>query len=76
MLSVGYDARRRYRPEKALLYQLVEQHYPAFREMRAVAGRSLPDTALGAVTTGYNLLGEMANERSFISQRVTVPGDY
>lgn len=26
-----------------LLYQLVEQHYPAFREMRAMAGRSLPD---------------------------------
>jgi ribosomal protein S27E len=26
-----------------LLYRLVEQHYPAFREMRAMAGRSLPD---------------------------------
>ena len=33
----------RHRPEATLLYQLVEQHYPAFREMRAMAGRSLPD---------------------------------
>ena len=33
----------RHRPESTLLYQLVEQHYPAFREMRAMAGRSLPD---------------------------------
>ncbi len=32
-----------HRPEKTLLYQLVAQHYPAFREMRAMAGRSLPD---------------------------------
>jgi ribosomal protein S27E len=32
-----------HRPESTLLYQLVEQHYPAFREMRAMAGRSLPD---------------------------------
>lgn len=33
----------RHRSENTLLYQLVEQHYPAFREMRAMAGRSLPD---------------------------------
>ena len=33
----------RHRPEATLLYQLVEQHYPAFREMRAMAGCSLPD---------------------------------
>lgn len=33
----------RHRPESTLLYQLVEQHYPAFREMCAMAGRSLPD---------------------------------
>lgn len=33
----------RHRPESTLLYQLVAQHYPAFREMRAIAGRSLPD---------------------------------
>lgn len=31
----------RHRPEATLLYQLVEQHYPAFRELRAEAGRSL-----------------------------------
>ncbi len=33
----------RHRPETTLLYQLVELHYPAFREMRATAGRSLPN---------------------------------
>jgi ribosomal protein S27E len=33
----------RHRPEATLLYQLVGRHYPAFREMRAEAGRSLPD---------------------------------
>jgi len=33
----------RHKPERTLLYQLVEQHYPAFREMRTMAGRSLPD---------------------------------
>ena len=33
----------RHRPERTLLYQLVEQHYPAFRELRAAAERPLPD---------------------------------
>jgi hypothetical protein len=33
----------RHRPETTLLYQLVEQHYLAFRELRAAAGRPLPD---------------------------------
>jgi ribosomal protein S27E len=33
----------RHRLEATLLYQLVERHYPAFREMRAEAGRPLPD---------------------------------
>ena len=28
-----------HRPETTLLYQLVEQHYPVFRELRGVAGR-------------------------------------
>jgi ribosomal protein S27E len=32
----------RHRPEKTLPYQLVEQHYPTFREMRSMAGRSRP----------------------------------
>jgi len=32
----------RHRPEATLLYQLVEQHYPAFRDPRAEAGRPLP----------------------------------
>ena len=56
LLSPGCRARRprappfidppghaRHRPEATLLYQLVEQHYPAFRELRAEAGRPLPD---------------------------------
>jgi hypothetical protein len=33
----------RHRPEATLLYQLVEQHYPAFRDLRSEAGRPLPD---------------------------------
>lgn len=33
----------RHRPEATLLYQLVERHYPAFRELRSEAGRPLPD---------------------------------
>jgi hypothetical protein len=32
-----------HRPESTLLYRLVEQHYPDFRELRAREGRSLPD---------------------------------
>jgi len=32
----------RHRPEATLLYQLVQQHYPAFCELRAEAGRPLP----------------------------------
>ncbi len=32
----------RHRPEATLLYQLVEQHYPAFRDLRAETGRPLP----------------------------------
>ncbi len=33
----------RHRPETTTLYQLVDRHDPTFREMRAMAGRSLPD---------------------------------
>jgi ribosomal protein S27E len=32
----------RHRPESTLLYRLVEQHYPVFRELRAETGRPLP----------------------------------
>lgn len=32
-----------HRPEKTLLYQSVEQHYTAFRELRSEAGRPFPD---------------------------------
>jgi ribosomal protein S27E len=42
-LSSSLPGYAQHRPESTLLYQLVEQHYPAFREMRAMAGRSLPD---------------------------------
>jgi ribosomal protein S27E len=37
---LGYG---RHRPELTLLYQLVEKHYPAFRELREAADRPLPD---------------------------------
>jgi hypothetical protein len=33
---------RRHRPEHTLLYQIVEQHYPAFVAHRAEQGRPLP----------------------------------
>ncbi len=33
----------RHRPEDTLLYRLVEQHYPAFREIRAMADGPPPD---------------------------------
>jgi hypothetical protein len=31
-----------HRPEATLLYRLVEQHFPDFRELRAGEGRPLP----------------------------------
>jgi hypothetical protein len=37
---VGYA---RHRPEASLLYQRVEQHYPAFRQLRRDSGRPLPE---------------------------------
>ncbi len=35
----GYS---RHRPESTLLYQLVAEHYPTFRDRRAAAERPLP----------------------------------
>ncbi|HNP37745.1 MAG TPA: hypothetical protein PKK10_18030 [Woeseiaceae bacterium] len=35
----GYS---RHRPEPTLLYQLVAEHYPRFRDRRAAEGRALP----------------------------------
>jgi hypothetical protein len=32
----------RHRPEQTLLYQIIAQHYPAFREAREAEGRPLP----------------------------------
>ena len=32
----------RHRPEQTLLYQLVEEHYPAFVALREAQGRPLP----------------------------------
>lgn len=39
-----WDAGRyqRHRPEQTLLYQIVEQHYPAFTAHLAERGRELP----------------------------------
>ncbi len=33
---------RRHRPESTLLYQLVAEHYPMFRDRRLAEGRALP----------------------------------
>ncbi len=33
---------QRHQPEKTLLYQLVEQHWPAFRAMLKAQGKELP----------------------------------
>jgi len=33
----------RHRPEQTLLYQLIEEYYPAFEEQWAAEGRVLPD---------------------------------
>lgn len=41
--SVGAPAYERHRPEKTLLYQLVQQHYPAFVTQLAAEGKVLPD---------------------------------
>ena len=32
----------RHRPEETLLYQIVAEHYPGFREARAAEGKPLP----------------------------------
>jgi hypothetical protein len=32
----------RHRPETTLLYRLLERHYPVFRDMHSMEGRSLP----------------------------------
>lgn len=41
--SVGVPGYERHRPEKTLLYQLVEQHYPAYVTQLATDGKVLPD---------------------------------
>ena len=39
----GVPGYQRHRPEWTLLYQLVAQYYPAFADLMAAQGRSLPD---------------------------------
>ena len=56
----------RHRPESTLLYQLVEQHYPAFREMRAEVGRPLPDF-VGEEFEAYLKCGRL--EEGFLRMR-------
>ena len=41
-LAAGAPRYERHRPEATLLYQLVEQHYPAFLDALTQRGRSLP----------------------------------
>ena len=33
---------RRHRPEQTLLYQIIERHYPEFRDVMVMQGKSLP----------------------------------
>ncbi len=33
---------QRHQPERTLLYQIVEQHYPEFRDVMAMQGKALP----------------------------------
>jgi hypothetical protein len=33
---------KRHRPEQTLLYQIIERHYPEFRYVMAMQGKSLP----------------------------------
>ena len=40
--SAGEPGYARQRPEQTLLYQLIEQHYPAFIAQWAAQGRTLP----------------------------------
>ncbi|HYQ71011.1 MAG TPA: transposase, partial [Gammaproteobacteria bacterium] len=39
----GAPGYQRHRPERTLLYQLVDQYYPAFADLMAAQGRPLPD---------------------------------
>ena len=41
-LGVAASAYERHRPERTLLYQLVEEHYPAFKAHLAAQGTLLP----------------------------------
>jgi len=41
-LGEGAHCYERHRPEQTLLYQLVEQHYPAFVAALAAEGREVP----------------------------------
>jgi len=43
LASANKPTYQRHQPEQTLLYQLVQQHYPAFLEHQAAEGRSLPD---------------------------------
>ena len=40
--AVGARRYERHRPERTLLYRLVEQHYPEFAEAMATQGKPLP----------------------------------
>ena len=46
--SVEYE---RHRPERTLLYQLVEEYYPAFEAQWAAEGKMLPDYVTNLVGT-------------------------
>jgi len=39
----GVPGYQRHRPERTLLYQLVDQYYPSFADLMAAQGRPLPE---------------------------------
>ena len=41
--GLGGPAYQRHQPEKTLLYQVITQHYPVFKETLEAQGRSLPN---------------------------------
>ena len=41
--GLGGPKYQRHQPEKTLLYQIVAQHYPVFKETLKAQGRSLPN---------------------------------
>ena len=66
----------RHRHETTLLYQLIEQHYPAFRLMRAMAGRTLHVYVEGGVRGLPEVREAGRSHRSRSDGSPLVPGGF